>query len=113
MNDKVTQHQSLSSQSAHVIPGRALRLASCIRAYVQRCVHHLAQEWDDTLSFSATTVAVSPCGSFLLVSTDGPRMMVFRTRGASTTMSLFMHRTYASIYSSQHPGIESCRNLRG
>lgn len=39
------------------------------------------QEWDTTLSFSATTTSVSPCGKFLLVSTDGPRIMVFRVRG--------------------------------
>lgn len=54
-----------------------------------------AQEWDDTLSFAATTVAVSPCGNFLLVSTDGPRIMVFRIRGAATALMNLTCRSLA------------------
>lgn len=41
------------------------------------------QDWDDALSFAATNLALSPCGNFLLVSTDGPRIVVFRTRGTA------------------------------
>lgn len=58
------------------------------------------KDWDDTLSFAATNLAVSPCGNFLLVSTDGPRLMVFRTRdwtkakilyGLQTAMQFHQH----------------------
>lgn len=97
MNDKVTQRQSLSLHTVRTIADPELLSTCCLFVCVRRCVHHHAQEWDDTLSFSATTVAVSPCGSFLLVSTDGPRMMVFRTRGAGTTTPPSMHRTHTSI----------------
>ena len=38
-------------------------------------------EWDQHLSFSAATLDLSPDGSFLLVSTDGPRILVLRIRG--------------------------------
>ena len=42
---------------------------------------------DDHVSFSATALALSPCGHYLLVSTEGPRIIMFRVKGVSTTAS--------------------------
>ena len=39
---------------------------------------------DDHVSFSASHLAVSPCKRYLLVSTDGSRIIMFRTRGDTT-----------------------------
>ena len=36
---------------------------------------------DDHVSFSASHLAASPCGEYLLVSTDGPRIVMFRIAG--------------------------------
>jgi len=36
---------------------------------------------DDHVSFSASHLAVSPCKRYLLVSTDGSRIIMFRVKG--------------------------------
>jgi len=41
-----------------------------------------AQDWDDHVSFSATHLAVSPNGKMLAVSTDGPRIVIYRIESA-------------------------------
>ena len=47
-----------------------------------------AQDWDDHVSFSATHLAVSPNGKMLAVSTDGPRIVIYRIEGAVVYMHL-------------------------
>ena len=39
------------------------------------------KEWDDHVSFSAQHLAVAPNGKMLMVSTDGPRIVIFRIDG--------------------------------
>ena len=41
-----------------------------------------AQDWDDHVSFSATHLAESPNGKMLAVSTDGPRIVIYRIESA-------------------------------
>lgn len=55
-------------------------------------------EWDDHLSFSATSLALSPDGVFLLVSTDGPRIMVLRIRDWSKAKLLYGLHTAAQFH---------------
>jgi len=55
-------------------------------------------EWDEHLSFSATTLNLSPDGSFLLASTDGPRIMVLRVRDWSKAKLLYGLHTAANFH---------------
>ena len=41
-----------------------------------------AQAYNDHVSFYGSHLALSPCGKLLLVSTEGPRLIVFRVKGA-------------------------------
>ena len=43
---------------------------------------------DDHVSFSASHLAVSPCQQYLLVSTDGSRIIMFRVKGTFLPNSL-------------------------
>lgn len=43
---------------------------------------------DDHVSFSASHLALSPDGQFLLASTDGPRLLMLRVKGVFVLVSL-------------------------
>jgi WD40 repeat protein len=64
----------------------ALRDSNYLRLYDTRALAELPPvnmnaAGDDHVSFYARHLAPSPCGRFLLVSTDGARMLVLRTDG--------------------------------
>lgn len=42
---------------------------------------------DDHVSFTASHLAASPDGAYLLVSTDGPRIIMFRIQGVLTPIT--------------------------
>ena len=46
---------------------------------------------DDHVSFSASHLAVSPCRRFLLVSTDGSRIIMFRVKGKHSNIIPVVH----------------------
>ena len=46
---------------------------------------------DDHVSFSASHLAVSPCRRFLLVSTDGSRIIMFRVKGKHSNIIPAVH----------------------
>ena len=57
-----------------------------------------AQEWDDHVSFSATHLALSPNGKMLAVSTDGPRIVIYRIEGATAPPSAInLHYALGSL----------------
>lgn len=68
-------------------------------------------EWDEHLSFSATTLNLSPDGSFLLASTDGPRIMVLRVRGAAPILCPNDHTSHLVKYCNFRHFLGFCKNL--
>lgn len=57
------------------------------------------QSFDDHVSFYASHLALSPCGKMLLVSTEGPRLVIYRVRGDRWTTYLGIHVTVVPLYS--------------
>ena len=46
---------------------------------------------DDHVSFSASHLAASPCNKYLLVSTEGSRVIMFRVQGTVAHAQCILH----------------------
>jgi len=60
---------------------------------------------DDHVSFSASHLAVSPCQRYLLVSTDGSRIIMFRLKGT------FLPDSFGSFAKRQMAKFAKCMNF--
>ena len=43
---------------------------------------------DDHVSFTASYLSLSPCGKYLLISTDGARIIMMAVQGVNTSLHL-------------------------